>query len=395
MGIPPRQFDPRATAEALFGAELRIRRVAANLSLRQLAPLVLASHDLLAKIENANRRAQPDLVDRLDQVLGAGGDLRRLAEPFLKMAHHRPPGLLLEPENAKASLQDLIVDVRTADHTMAAKQVDDLIAYADAAEGIVRQVPGREQTPLLHAVAEARQLAGWMLFDQGNVTLAKRSFSSARRSAERVGAFDLVAFIGGPNASFMSTWCGDPERGAEQAYGSLSWARRSGNRRLAAFVTTMAARAHARMGEADLCARMLTEAETELSRHRPDEADPAWLEVFDEAALAGHRGSCLLDLGQPRQAVESLREQDSSSPAAFVRNRTIWQLEQAEAQLRMGEHEQAAALVNQALDCVAANSITPRVVRMFRSINLKLCIHTDHAVAATADRLAAFIEACV
>jgi hypothetical protein len=138
----------------------------------------------------------------------------------------------------------------------------------------------------------------------------------------------------------------------------------------------------------------LMEAESEMSRHRPQEPDPVWLAVFDDAALAGHRGSCLLDLGQPRHAVESLREQDSASPAVFVRNRTIWQLEQAEAQLRMGESEAAAVTVCAAIDGVAIGSITPRVVRMFRSIDLKLRDSGDRAVSATTDRLHTFIEAC-
>ncbi|MEU7765027.1 hypothetical protein AB0B25_07885 [Nocardia sp. NPDC049190] len=259
---------------------------------------------------------------------------------------------------------------------------------------MVSKVEEAERTLLLRAIAEAHQLSGWMLFDRGSVTLAERSFTSARRIANRAGALDLVAFVGGPNSSFMSTWSGDPAQGAEQAYASLSWARRSGNRRLTAFVTTMAARAHARMGEAALCEQMLAEAETELSRHRPGEPDPEWLEVFDDSALAGHRGSCLLDLGQPRQAIASLREQDSASPTMFVRNRTIWQLEQAEAQLRMSEYDVAAAIVEQALDYVAVDSITPRVARMFRSIDLELRGCGDPVVSVTTDRLEAFIEAC-
>ncbi|WP_327118959.1 helix-turn-helix domain-containing protein [Nocardia sp. NBC_01730] len=395
MGVAPHRFDPRETAEALFGAELRARRKAAGLSLRQLAPLLLVSHDLLARIEKAERRPQPDFIDRVDHVLGADGDLRQLAEPFTQVARQRTLPISLEPDSAEPSLRDLIADVRAADHTMAARQLDELVAHANAAEAVVSRVEEDERTPLLRAIAEAHQLSGWMLFDRGSVALAERSFTNARRIANRADALDLIAFVGGPNSSFMSTWCGDPAQGAEQAYASLSWARRSGNRRLTAFVTTMAARAHARMGEAALCKQMLDDAETELSRHRPDGPDPVWLEVFDDAALAGHRGSCLLALGQPRQAIESLREQDSTSPTVFVRNRTIWQLEQAEAQLRTGEHDVAAATVEQALDYVAVDSITPRVVRMFRSIDLKLRACGDPAVAATTDRLEVFIGACV
>ncbi|MEV6340453.1 helix-turn-helix transcriptional regulator [Nocardia vinacea] len=394
MGLPPRQSDPRETAEALFGAELRARREAAHLSLRQLAPQVLVSHDLLARIEKAKRRPHPDLVERLDRALDARGQLKRLAAPFTDVLRAQPHHVSLEPDSAEPLLRDLITEVRTADHTMAAERLTDVVAHMNAAEQAVSRVEESQRTPLVRAIAEAHQLIGWMLFDRGSVALAEQSFADAQRRARSAGALDLVAYIGGPSAGFMSTWSGDPALGAERAYGSLSWARRSGNRRLTAFVATMAARAHAKMGEADLCTQMLVEAETELSRHRPETPDPVWLEVFDEAALAGHRGSCLLDLDQPRRAVDALREQESTSPAAFLRNRTIWQLEQAEAQLRMGENEAAAATVDQAMLSVVASSLTPRVERIFRSIALSLNASVDPVVLDTAARLDVFIAAC-
>ncbi|MET8875720.1 helix-turn-helix transcriptional regulator [Nocardia sp. NPDC004604] len=394
MRPAPCQSDPRVTAEALFGAELRARRKAADLSLRQLAPLVLVSHDLLWRIETAQRRPHPDLVDRLDRALDAGGQLNRLAAPFTDIVLQQPKDISLEPDLVEPTLRDLIMEVRMADHTMAAKRLPEVVAQAKAAEKFVSRVSESQRAQLLRNIAEAHQLAGWMLFDRGSVSLAEDAFANARRTAERIGAMDLIAFVGGPNAAFMSTWSGDPAQGAERAYGAMSWARRSGNRRLAAFVATIAARAHARMDEADLCTKMLVEAESELSRHQPQEPDPVWLDVFDDAALAGHRGSCLLDLGQPRHAVASLREQDSTSPWVFLRNRTIWQLEQAEAQLRMGEDEAAAAAVNHAMDAVTPGFITPRVARMFRSILLKLSASGDTGVSPTADRLEVFIEAC-
>ncbi|WP_246124147.1 hypothetical protein [Nocardia bhagyanarayanae] len=277
---------------------------------------------------------------------------------------------------------------------MAAAQLEEVLAYADAAQKAVSRTDRACRMRVQRLIAEAHQLSGWMLFDRGSVSLAEKAFATARQSAEQADALDLLAFIGGPNSAFMSIWSGDPAGGAERAYGALAWARRSGNRRLAAFVSTMAARAHARMGEAELCTQMLVQAEAELSRHHKDEPDPVWLEVFDEAALAGHRGSCLLDLGQPGQAVDSLREQASVSAPIFVRNRTIWLLEQGEAQLRMGQFEAAATSVEQAINAVGSGAITPRVLRMFRSIGLKLNGCPDPAVTTTNARLARFIAAC-
>ncbi len=386
----PYRFDPRDTAEAVFGAELRVRREQSGLSLRQLAPLVLVSHDLLARIERAQRRPRRDLVDRLDDVLDANGVLRRLAAPFtdgLLLAQV----VVLDPDTAAPALRALIARVRAADHTMAAAHLEDLGAHARAAQQIASRLDFARQRVLGRLIAEAHQLSGWMLFDRGSVGLAEKAFAASRLAAEKAGALDLLAFIGGPNAAFVSTWSGEPERGAERAYGALSWARRSGNRRLSAFVLTMSARAHARLGESGLCTQMLTEAESELSRHRPDQPDPAWLEVFDAAALAGHRGSCLLDLGHHGHAIDALQEHASASDAErFIRNRTIWLLEQADAQLRLGEHEAAAHTVDDAMTRLGRGAVSPRVRRMFRAIELVLRACGDPAVSPVADRLREF-----
>lgn len=279
---------------------------------------------------------------------------------------------------------------------MAADRLDEVVGYARAAETFAPKVAVGQRATLLRTVAEAQQLAGWMMFDRGQRRRAESLFTDARTSAERAGALDLVAYIGGPNAAFMSTWTGNPPQGAEQAYGALAWASRSGNRRLVAFVATIAARAHARMGEADLCRRMLSTAESELACHRAEESDPDWLAVFDAGALAGHRGSCLLDLGEPRQAVAALEEQAGAGPTGFVRNNIIWQLERAEANLRLGKIDDAVVGIERTLDYAEHGPITPRVARVFRSVDRKLrtTVHADASLGDTRERLHGLIVAC-
>lgn len=391
----PFRFDPRDTAEALFGAELRARRIRAGFSLRQLAPMVLVSHDMLARVERAQRRPRHDLVDRLDRVLEAKGELRRLAAPFTASTSGPSTPAVVEPESIVGALRALIAQVRSADHTMAAAQLDEIAAHIDAARAIFPRLDSSTQHALRRLLAEAHQLSGWMMFDRGSVAMAEKAFAASRRAAEQAGALDLLAYIGGPNSAFMSTWSGDPARGAERAYGAVSWARRSRNRRLSAFVLTMAARAHARLGEAELCVEMLVQAESELSWHRPEQPDPMWLEVFDAAALAGHRGSCLLDLGQHGHAIRALQEQASTSTEQFVRNRTIWLLEQAEAQLRSGEYDAAAVTVEDAIDRVGTGAVSLRVQRIFRAIELSMRTGDVSSISETIDRLREFNAANV
>ncbi|MGW4370284.1 hypothetical protein ACWEKT_32030 [Nocardia takedensis] len=274
---------------------------------------------------------------------------------------------------------------------MAVAQFDEISTYVTAAHTSLPKVNDSTQTELHRLISEAHQLTGWLMFDAGRLAMADRAFAASRRAAERANAMDLMAYIGGPNSAFMSTWSGDPASGAEKAYGAVAWARRSGNRRLSAFVLTMAARAHARLGEGDLCTALLLEAEAELASHRPSQPDPVWLEVFDEAALAGHRGSCLLDLGHHADGIKALREQSAGSAEQFVRNSTIWALEQAEAHRRLGDYDAALLSIEETMDRLTGAAMSPRVHRLFRAIELAMRDDEDPMLAGTVERLRDFI----
>ncbi|PXX71756.1 helix-turn-helix protein [Nocardia tenerifensis] len=396
MGQALRELDPRASAAATFGAELRARRLAEGRSLRQLGQLVLVSPELLAKVEKAQRCPRPDLVERLDTVLETRGELARLAAPLFTATDRSAPDLpKLDPGSAEIELRRVIDDVRATDHTLAADRLAELMTFAEAAGAVDDSglaTPAKRS--LRRTLAEAEQLAGWMLFDRGDQAGAERMFADARRTAQQAGAADLVAYVLGPSAAYASIWCGDAELGAERAYGALAWARRSGNRRLAAFVAAVAARAHARLGEGDLCRQMLGESEWELDRHVADGSDPGWLSVFDEATLAGYRGLCLLDLGEPRAAIAALGQQEVATPPQFVRNSIIWRLECAQAHLRLGEIDTAGSEIEKALDYAEPGAVTPRVVRVFHAADLRL--RSDRSVrelATTRERLWGFISA--
>lgn len=62
-----------------FGAELRRRRIAAGMSLSELAGKVYCSRSFLSRVENGRRRASLELAQLCDEVLGAKGALVGLA----------------------------------------------------------------------------------------------------------------------------------------------------------------------------------------------------------------------------------------------------------------------------------------------------------------------------
>lgn len=379
MGDRMRALDPQSSPAAMFGAELRALRQQRGLSLAAAGSLVHVSGDLIGKIEKADRRPQPDLVTRLDRALEAGGGLERLGRAAAgedDFTEDRPTVAVpsLSPEDAPDRMRRVIDAVRNGDHAMGeSAQPGTLVAYARAAER-VRPLVGRDKRSRLHAaIAQAYQLAGWMSFDHGRPRQAERLLGTARGWVERADDPALAAFVLGPNLSFVATYGGDPALGVERAYGAIGWARRSGNHRLTGFVMAIGARAHARLGETDLCLDLLDQAGAYLARHNPDGEDPdaqSWLSVFDRAALDGHRGSCLLDLNKPGLALAPLAEQDRDSPHQFVRNRVIWRLDRIDALIRLGEIDRACVDLEAATG--TATGLTPRVLRRFQSVGLRL-----------------------
>ncbi|GAA1256540.1 hypothetical protein GCM10009609_19640 [Pseudonocardia aurantiaca] len=373
-GLATGKLDPQASPAALFGAELRSMREDKQLTLAELGRLVHVGPDMLRKIEKAHRRAQTDLVDKLDAVLDANGKLKRLAADIVADTRGQwaPPELNLPAEAAVPVLRGVVDAARNGDHAMnAGAEIGLIVAHAEAAERVIRQVDRSLRPDLSRTIGEAYQLAGWMSFDQGMPARAETLFERARKWAERTSDIQLVAYILGPNLSFVATYTGQSALGVERAYGALGWARRSENHRLTAFTLTIAARAHARLRETRLCLDLLDQASDELQQHASTEDDKSWLAVFDQAALDGHRGSCLLDLGLPDRAVAPLQDQSSAGDSRFVRNRVIWQLDRADAHLRMGKIDEACHDLDVAM-AMPSGSVTPRVLRRFRAVDIQL-----------------------
>jgi transcriptional regulator with XRE-family HTH domain len=371
MGNRPRALDPHASPAALFGAELRALRTGRGWTLARLGLAVHVSPDLIGKIEKADRRGLPDLVSRLDDVLDAGGRLMALGTgPDDPVGDLPQIDFGVPPEARHAVLRSLVDITRDSDHAMSGPtEAATLVAHAEVAAKVVNRVGRTQRRELGSMIGETYQLAGWICFDQARPRRAEKLFAASRTWAERADDPALAAYLLGPNLSFAATHNGRPALGVERAYAALGWARRSGNHRLAAFVLAVGARAHARLGEARLCLDLLDQAACELGAHVPDEEDPGWLIVFDHAALSGHRGSCLLDLGLPDRAVDPLTDQAAAAPQRFVRNRMIWYLDRIDALLGLREAEEAAAELLAAATTIP-RAITPRVRSRFHATQL-------------------------
>ncbi|GAB3284217.1 helix-turn-helix domain-containing protein [Kineosporia babensis] len=350
MGQRPADLDPSLSSAAYFGAQLRQLRTQRGLSLSKLGQLVHTGGDLLGKIEKAQRRATPELIEALDAELGADGSLI-LAAPATRLSKGTSPPLdflKLMPggrvamDPAIAGLREMLRGLRQVDHALGSGPALAIVrAQLHVADAILLAASNEaERRSALAVVAELHQLAGWMHFDRGELAPAESALTRARSMAEEAGQADLAAYVLGPSHGFMTANHGHLPVGRELCAQALAQAQRSGNRRLTAFVVTIAARIEAKLGEEKACRMMLdlAAAELELARSGASSSpDPDWLSVFDEAALAGHAGSCLLDLGSHGAAITALTQQDETASDLFVRNRVIWQLDRSDAHLAQGE----------------------------------------------------------
>jgi DNA-binding XRE family transcriptional regulator len=311
----------------------------------------------------------------------AGARTRPIAEPPVPATDSVPPLDLalirdrLSHEGGTeslAALRQVIDGMRQLDHGLGSGLgLSALPAHAEIADALVQSTTGALHTQALSTLGEIHQLTGWMRFDQGDARGAELSFEAARAIAEQAGDDALMAYILGPSQGFAETYYGDPAGGARHCAEALVWARRAGNTRLTAFVLTIGARAQARLGDRQRCREMLELARRELAQHHPSTPDPVWLEVFDRAALRGHTGSCLLDLGQPRRAIAPLAQQDETAPRTFLRNRVIWLLDRARAHLELNEVDEGCAAISQALDAAAGTS-SRRTLSRFQAIDGRL-----------------------
>jgi transcriptional regulator with XRE-family HTH domain len=93
MPQQPRRLNPDASPLARFGARLRAYRNQHGWVQAELGRVVHVSGTLIAKLEKAERRPQPDVAQRLDDALGAEGELAQLAADALRCPITAPTGI--------------------------------------------------------------------------------------------------------------------------------------------------------------------------------------------------------------------------------------------------------------------------------------------------------------
>lgn len=164
----PRELDPGESPLALFGAELRHYRLAAELSQEQLGERTSYSAALVGAVETARRMPTEEFAQRCDAALQTGGALRRLRERLKDYLKHQAypawfrgwptveaeavvlgcwepmvvPGLLQTQAYARAVLRTRVMDTR--------EQIEELVAARMSRQEIL----ARDEPPMLWVVID-------------------------------------------------------------------------------------------------------------------------------------------------------------------------------------------------------------------------------------------------
>jgi hypothetical protein len=241
-----------------------------------------------------------------------------------------------------------------------------------------RLLRGRYPEPvgsaLFSAVAEATLLAAWMTYDaRPHSPYAQRYFIQALGLATAAGDRLLGASILDA-MSHQATYTGRFGEAANLARAARTGTSGIATATLTAHFHTMEARALARLGDAKACDRAMAEAVREFERRNP-EADPHWIQYFDEAELSAELGHCLRDLRRVADAAQcASRSVGAGGDGTFARSDFFAMMVLADAYLGAGEPEQACGT---ALVALAAGE----AIRSGRCVNY-LREFRDHLAGA-------------
>lgn len=372
--------------EPTFHGELRRMRMAAGLSISQLATLTRFSKGYISKVETGKVKTPvPDFVRITDTVLQADGKLARLSnvashrsadpanvpqgsEPATSPSNAndeqsssegRSPGKLLlvaDPDEIKytlAAFRGILENTRNLGQTLnPATVVDMLKPHVAALRELAARLDGASGHETLKLAAHFADFTGWMTQETGDYVGALSWVDLTAELARSTEDDDMAAYADVRRAN-IALYQGD-------WYGTVSFAQRAAamaqSSRVQGLAALREAQGHALAHDYEAFRRCLNRSAELLSPtagHNIDEPIPGPTRIPDPTALA--EGWSLYDLGRSEEAVKVLSRLLRATPKKRIRAwaRIGARLALAHASLR--EIDQACALTQEIL------SLSPRI----------------------------------
>ena len=388
MGQRPRRLDPSKSMLNFFGAELRRHREEAGLSQAELAVLVRFSADAVRRVETAERQPTDRFVHSCDTALGTRGALiavwassscftnrqkvatggvfnaRALDRPVLDwlVGEHGQP----EPDPDRASGEPSfeqtsaeLARLRTIDHRFGAGAiVDELTTLMSRDVTRLRSHPSGVATSSKAEqaiVIGAYELAGYAAVDVGRAGEAQRYYLDGLQASQLDRSYG--GYLIGVSLAHLALHCNDPTTALRMTHAARSGISGTRSPALHAALSAVTARAYARLGDHQACARAMTRADHELASSRSS-AEPDWITYFDETYLADERAHCYVDLGLHGQAQAELHTILATTNPIRGRRLAIDTALLATSLAACGQIEQACEIGRGAVDHAANTSST-------------------------------------
>lgn len=406
-----------------LGRQLAASRRRAGLTQHEFAPMTSYGRSTVANAESGHQRVARIFWVRCDDLLRTGGRLVRRFDEIAAMeeglqrlqvttpeVRKRKKGIerrgaLLAGITAVAAASGLVVarpatgvrrlggaDVariravtalyRSLDYEVGggairrdvnrfAHVVDNLLNNGDAAA--VRE-------PLLTAVAEIRQLAGWTSFDAGRHADAQRHLLAAERTAVAAGDLRLAARIRYCQARQFQYL-----RHNRDAVDALRLARDhlgdQGTPAITAMLDGLEASSLADLGDHRAAARRLASATDAFERIDPAR-EPAWMGFYDRGELLAqygrvHRDMARHDPAYAKKAVSSTTDAINDLGPQKLRSTVLNEIGLCSALLIADEPEQAVE-VGRAMLAHAGQVNSTRVVERIRNLRRDFGRHARH-----------------
>lgn len=385
---------------ALFGVELRRRRMQAGLSLAELARRVHYTKGYLSKVETGSKAASAALARLCDVEVGADGTLAALVSPRpgrdpargragggdqVWLLHLSPDGASrftpLDRREALAADRGSLLGMATSpprprhaiDHRSVVASLADafgrirhvgqqtgpgvvlplVIAHGHAVRTLARSGPTANHDALVKLGARCAEYAGWLAQECGDTDGALWWTDNAVRIADEAGDPDMAANALARRA-LIALYRSD-------ALETIALARRAQTHhqvstRIRGLAALHEAQGHALAGHQAACEQALERGTTLLADDDTgrDARDLALgpISVPDIAALV--RGWCYHDLGQPIKAIEVLEPEIGRIPGTSRRAYARFATRLALAYAAAGEVEQACFQTDRVTDAAAA-----------------------------------------
>lgn len=409
-------------AREQLSAAIQRLRGERGLSLAELGRLINYSRKTVWDYEQARRIPAPDVVQALDNALGANGYLVQLGA--LASAEGSPSTIATLPESAwrRGDAEDLaarltgtaatadsalslahawLVTAPPQDFQLAAgrrighdlvdqlaervhqiRLIDDHVGGLDTAATVGAELATtarllREATytegvgrRLLSVVAELCQIAGWTASDAGRHIEAQRLYLAGARAAHAAddpsGAASNLSSL-----AYQIANVGDPREAELLARTAVSGANGAATAGARALFLERLAWAQARAGSADAAARTLDAVDDAFTDSRPD-AEPAWVYWLNPEEIEVMRGRVWTQLELPLRAVPALDHAIRAYASNSPRERALYLSWLAEALLQGHEVDQAAEAALQTAEISAGAGSDRSAQRVHRLRGLLL-----------------------